>query len=258
MIGQLDEAIATLLKQALPGLLGGATPVVSLNLATTEFEIDPESADAIAGEPRADDRTDLLPFNADPNTLYQLSQSPYPGARRVWLRRGDSDRITLRPEEVQWDAIDSRKFLLTLRPTRDLTGITSVQILYGVTAVFTKIKLKQQLLITLQSSQSDRLEQAEALAVGVITLNRQNLLDNAQAQYSDGDYGTAIEVKSFQMVRGDRLVADARQLLLTAQVELKATRTLGADEGQPIERILSPGVTLTGDRAIGVRIDVMA
>jgi hypothetical protein len=258
MIGQLDEAIATLLKQALPGLLGGVTPAVSLSLATELFEIDPESADATAGEPRPDDRTDLLPFNADPNTIYQLSQSPYPGARRIWLRRGDSDRITLRPEEVQWDAIDSRKFSLMLRPTRDLTGITSVQILYGVTAVFTKIKLKQQLTITLQSNDSDRLEQSEALTVGVITLNRQTLIDSAQTQYSNGDYGTAIEIKSLHLLQGNRPSPNTRQLLLTAQVELKATRTLRSDEGNPIERILSPGVILSGDRTIGIQIDITA
>jgi hypothetical protein len=258
MMGQLDEAIETLLKQALPGLLGGATPVVSLSLATELFEIDPESADATAGEPRPDDRTDLLPFNTEPNTIYQLSQSPYPGARRIWLRRGDSDRITLRTEEVAWDRNDTQKFSLMLRPTRDLTGVTSVQVLYGVTAVFTKIKLNQQLTITLQSNDSNRLEQAEALTVGVITLNRQTLIDNATAQYRDTDYGAAIEIKSFHLLQGDRPSANTRKFLLTAQVELKATRTLRSDEGNPIERILSPGVILSGDRTIGIQIDVMA
>ncbi|HMX28819.1 MAG TPA: hypothetical protein PKC13_24745, partial [Blastocatellia bacterium] len=79
MTGKLDEANKDLLVQALPGLLGGATPAVQASVTGDLFELDPRSADAVAGEPRPDDRTDNLPFNpAQPAGPYTLTQTPDP------------------------------------------------------------------------------------------------------------------------------------------------------------------------------------
>ena len=85
------------------------------------FGVDPNSADAIASEPRPDDQLDQFPFNPagiifdpadpgyDPGALprFTLSKPPYPGPRRVRLLTGAGDRIPLRESEVVWDEVDT-------------------------------------------------------------------------------------------------------------------------------------------------------
>jgi hypothetical protein len=92
----------------------------------------------------------------------------------------------------------------------------------------------------------------------VIQLNRQRLADEARTSYEDGDYGAIVEVKNVGLVRGTTPEDDVRLLLLRAELELKASRALGEDEGMPIERILTPGRPLDPDRPIDVHIDVEA
>jgi hypothetical protein len=258
MTGGLPQALETLLTASLPGLFDGET--VGLTVGGGLLEIDQEqSADATASEPRPDDRVDELGFvPEDPAGPYTLTQQPYPGPRRVWLVTGAGDRITLRPEEVIWDRTDARVFSLALRPQRDVSAVTGIRVLYGVTAIFTKVKAVQTIDLQLETSDAGLMERAESLVVAVIQLNRQRLADEARTSYEDGDYGAIVEVKNVGLVRGTTPEDDVRLLLLRAELELKASRALGEDEGMPIERILTPGRPLDPDRPIDVHIDVEA
>lgn len=259
MTGNLDQAVRTLLQTALPGLFDGTPPPVALSVASQSFQIDPNSAEATAGEPRPDDRNDDFAFNAaTPAGPYTLTQPPYPGPRRVRLTTDAGDRIPLTGAEVVWDVADPRVFSLDLRATRDVSAITGVQVLYGVTAVFTKIKLHETTTLILQSADAQRLIQAEALALSVIALNREPLVEAARALYEDGDYGAGVEVKNVHLVEGTSPAADQRALVLKSEIELKASRALRSDEGAPIERILSPGRPVDPDRPVDVHIDVEA
>jgi len=259
MIGNLDEALRTLLTQALPGLLGGASPPVRLTVTGGLFDVDPQSADAVASEPRPDDRTDQFPFDpATPAGPYTLTQPPYPGPRRVRLATADGDRLPLREDEVVWDALDPRRFSLALRSGRERAGVAQVQVLYGVTAVFTTVKTADTVLVQLQSSAADAgpLEQAEALVVAVIALNRQQLVDQARRTYEDGEYGATTELKGLTLLKGTSPAADTRLLTLRAEGEVKATRALREDEGRPIVRIRTPGRPIDPSRPVDIRIDV--
>ena len=258
MTGGLPDALETLLTTSLPGLFDGET--VGLTVGGGLLEIDQEqSADATASEPRPDDRVDDIEFDPEePTGPYTLTQPPYPGPRRVWLVTRAGDRLPLRPEEVIWDRTDARVFTLALRPQRDVSAVTGIRVLYGVTAVFTKVKAVQTLDLQLETSDADLLERAESLVVAVIQLNRQRLADEARTSYEDGDYGAIVEIKNVGLVRGTTPEDDVRLLLLRAELELKASRALGEDEGAPIERILTPGRSPDPDRPIDVHIDVEA
>lgn len=259
MTGKLDEAIKNLLVQALPALLGGNSPAVETSVTGDLFELDPRSADAVAGEPRPDDRTDNLPFSpAQPAGPYTLTQTPDPGPRRVRLTSALGDRIALTEAEVIWDADDARRFTLNLRADRELAGINGVQALYSVVAVYTKLKFGQSLTVQLQSGDAAKLEQAEALTVAVITLNRQQLIEQGRETFSQGDYGAQLEIKSFQFVKGATPSAGARLLHFRAEIELKATRALAETEGRPIQRIRTAGRPLDPNRAVDIFIDVEA
>jgi hypothetical protein len=261
MTGGLPEALETLLTTSLPGLFddenGGA---VGLTVGDGLLEIDQEqSADATASEPRPDDSMDDLGFDPeDPAGPYTLSQLPYPGPRRVWLVTDSDCKLPLRPEEVVWDRTDARVFTLALRPQRDVSAFTGVRMLYGVTAVYTKVKAVQTLDVRLETPEAGLLKRAESLVVAVIQLNRQRLVEEARATYEDGEYGAIVELKNIGLVRGTTPEDDARLLLVRAELELKASRALGENEGMPIERILTPGRTPDPDRPIDVHIDVEA
>ena len=261
MTGGLPEALETLLTTSLPGLFGDENGgAVGLTVGDGLLEIDQEqSADATASEPRPDDSMDDLGFDPeDPAGPYTLSQPPYPGPRRVWLVTDSDCRLPLRPEEVVWDRTDARVFTLALRPQRDVSAFTGVRVLYGVTAVYTKVKAVQTLDVRLETPEAGLLKRAESLVVAVIQLNRQRLVEEARATYEDGEYGAIVELKNIGLVRGTTPEDDARLLLVRAELELKASRALGENEGMPIERILTPGRTPDPDRPIDVHIDVEA
>jgi hypothetical protein len=259
--GGLSEALEALLTGSLPGLFGDENgEAVGLTVVGGLLEIDQEqSADATASEPRPDNRVDDLGFDPeDPGGPYTLTQPPYPGPRRVWLVTGSDGRLPLRPEEVVWDRTDTRNFSLALRPQRDVSAVTGIRVLYGVTAIYTKVKAVQTFDVRLATSDAGLLERAESLVVAVIQLNRQRLADEARSSYEEGDYGAIVELKNVGLVRGTTPEDDVRLLLLRAELELKASRALGEDEGAPIERISTPGRPLDPDRPIDVHIDVEA
>ncbi len=259
MIGRLDQALAALLTQALPGLLGGVKPAVQLAIVPGLFTLDPRSEEAEAGEPRVDDHADTLPFDvATPAGPYLLSQPPAPGPRRVRLVTSLGDPIALQNSEIVWDAVNPRAFTLGLRPDRDKTGITGVQVLYGVVAVFVKLKAVQRFSVQLSSKDAAKLQQAEALCIAVIDLNRKKLVEQSGARFTDGDYGAEISVKSLQLLEGASPTADVRHLQFSADIELKATRTLAADEGKPILRIRTTSQPVDPTRPVDIQIDVEA
>lgn len=259
MTGDLPEALKTLLTASLPGLFGDTADAVGLSVGDGLLEIDrQQSADATAGEPRPEDRVETLGFDqASPAGPYTLGQPPYPGPRRVWLLSG-AGRVPLRAAEVTWDPADARKFSLVLRPQRDVSAVTSVRVLYGVAAIYTTVKAVQTLELQLETSNAELLERAEALVIGVIQLNRQQLIDEARASYSGGDYGASVELKELSLVGGSRPATDTRLLTLRADIELRADRVLGEDEGAVIERIRTPGRPVEPDRPVDVYIDVEA
>lgn len=259
MTGDLPEALKSLLTTSLPGLFGDTANAVGLTVGGGLLEVDrQQSADATAGEPRQEDRVDTLGFDpASPAGPYRLGQPPYPGPRRVWLVAGEG-RFPLIPGEVTWDRTDTRNFSLALRPQRDVSAVTGVRVLYGVAAIFTTVKAVQTLELQLETPDTGLMERAEALVIGVIQLNRQHLIDEARTSYSGGNYGASVELKDLTLIGGSRPATDARLLTLRADVELRAKRALGEDEGAVIEHIRTPGRPVDEDRPIDVYIDVEA
>jgi hypothetical protein len=252
----IDNALRLLLVDALPGLFGGASPAVRFALVGDLLTIDPQSIDAEAGAPTPDDRVDLFALDADPAAHYTLTQPPYPGPRRVRLTTDAGDALALRADEVAWDAVDQRVFQLRLRPSRDLTGMTGVRVLYGVTAIFSKLKALRTLSFDLSADDETRLERAEMLVIAVTTLSRERFMSATRATYADGDYGADVEVKSLLLQRGERQPNGARRLTLATELELKVRRALADDEGRPIRVIHTPGLPDTPERPVDVRIDL--
>lgn len=259
MTGRLAEAIAALLTGELPSLFGGATPVVKASVAPDIFELDPASLDSQAGEPREDDRTDSLTFNpAQPQGPYTLSQSPSPGPIRMWLITTAGDRLAITPAEIVFDPVNSRQFTLRLGPQRDLKNINTVRVLYTVVAVYAKLKYTHDLALLLENKDLAVLGKAEDLAIAVLALNHPQLVSAAGQTLQEGNYGAQIEVKKLHFFKGDSPAAGSRRVLFRAEMEMKVTRALAADEGKAIVRIRTvPGV---GDpkRPVDIRVDVEA
>lgn len=272
MTGNLDEAITALLRAALPGLLGGGTPSVTLSVQSDAFATDPAASEAPAGDPRPDDQVDQFAFDPagivfdsadpayDPALLprFTLSKPPYLGPRRVRLLTTSGDRIALSDREVRWDELDTRSFILHPAPRHDLAGVNGVQVLYGVIAVFTLVKVNQGMSLLLQSADDIQLQRCAALAVGVIDLHRQELLDNATAIYDDGDYRTAVKISNMKLLAGSSPAVNQRRLQYQVEVELKTVRALRDDEGRPITRVRTPGRPLDPARPVDIEIGVEA
>jgi hypothetical protein len=272
MTGNLDDTIKTLLTAALPGLLGGETPPVALTIQSSRFVVDQNSTEGMASEPRPDDQLDHFAFNPvgivfdphnpayDPQQLpgFTLTKPPYPGPRRVRLRTAAGDRIPVRQQEVLWDELDTRRFTLVLLPSRDLTDVNGVEVLYGVIAVFTTLKANQTMTIQLQAADTAQLEPAEALVTGIVALNTQALVDHAAAIYDGGDYNAMVTAKSLKLLEGNSPTTDQRVLTYQVEVELKTTRALRSDEGRPIVRVRTPGRPLDPGRPVDIEIGVDA
>ncbi len=258
MLSSLETALQNLIESALPDLFGGENAPVSWNIANRQFQVDKNSLEPAAGEPRTDDRVDSLLFNAaTPAGPYTLTQPPSPGPRRISLVTGSGDRIPLREEEVVWNSTAPREFTLALRPSRDVTGITNVRALYGVTAIFTRIKALYTFTVQMEADSNAQLNQAESLVIAVLVLNRESLLAAAQASFTDGNYSSAVVVENLHLTQGVR-TAQSTTLTLSAAIELKASRALEADEGRPITKIRTPGRPLDPNRPVDIFIEVDA
>ncbi|HWS87653.1 MAG TPA: hypothetical protein VN282_11855 [Pyrinomonadaceae bacterium] len=258
MYDRLNEAVKALLAEALPSLFGGDDPPVKIGTTDNRFKLDARSAEADASAPRPDDRADDLAFDpAKPEGPYQLATIPDPGPRRVYLTTELKDRIALRDDEVVWDDTDTRAFALQLRPARDLTGVDGVRVLYTVAGVYVRLKVSHTFSLLLESTSAQKVQQAESLAVAVISLNRRRLIEQAAYEFQEGDYGVAATVKSLKLVEGTAS-PKKRVLDFNAEIELKATRAMSEDEGRPILRIRTEGLPSDPNRPVDIRIDVEA
>jgi len=272
MIGRLETAIRELAVSALGDLFAGDPAPIALSVSSAASTVDPSSGDGPVGEPRIADRTDSFLFDPtgiifdpadpqyDPAALpsFTLSQSPYEGPRRVRLTTGQGDLIALGPDEVAWDQVDSRAFTLTLRAGRPLEGVNGVQVLYAVTAVFAILRTRQVMGLLLQTDDAERLARSEALLAGLVALNGQTLIDQGAATYQSGDYGAAVTIKGLRLIGITSPEALQRQLSYQVEVEVRVTRALRADEGQPITHIVTPGRPRDPSRPIDIEIGVNA
>lgn len=259
MLLSLQNAFHNLLKEALPDLFDGEAAPVAVTFPSHEWDFDPSSADPTAGEPAQDDARDLLPFHPEaPQGPYSLERPPYSGPKRVYLRGPQGDRSLLGPAEVQWNPLDSGAFTLSPKPSRLLSPFTQVEVLYGVTAVFTKLKTLHRLPVHFLAQDAEQAEEGEALALAVFALNRPALMKDGAFTHAGGGYGIQGEIKGLKLRKGDASAPGERRLFLEAEAEMKVSRALREDEGRPIERILSPGAVPDPDRPVDVRIDVEA
>lgn len=239
-MASLAAAVRALLAASLPGLFGGADPAVALREAEEMLLLDPAAADGAAGAPAVEDRRDRFTLAAAPAGPYTLTQPPYPGPRRVRLTTDVGDRTPLRDDEVLWDADVPGRFRLAPRSTRDLAPYSGVEVLYGVVAVFTRVRAVRTLTLELTADDEALLGRAEALALAVLALNREALIAAARELHEDGAYAAEVAVKELATPRAERAGGRLR-LTMRAELELTLRRALGADEGRPIRRIAGPG-----------------
>lgn len=243
----LTHALTHLLNRSLEDILGKSTPNINLTATTAQltFLNDSASQDHIS-TPRLDDRTDFHPFDvANPAGPYILTQLPDAGARQVRLITKEGDRIALSNQEVIWDVKDARQFSLALDATQNTTTVTQVEILYGVTAIFTTLQATQEVTLTLtqtpqtaETSQlSPDLDQIAALAIAAIEFNRQKLLNTTQTHYNSAEYGMVAQVSNIRLVNLNVPTVNERQIVLVADMMLKATQALGDEVGVSIETV---------------------
>jgi hypothetical protein len=245
MTSNLSNALRTLITESLPNLFGGDSPPLTLNFsrADSQFDRNPSIGSNAVSEPRGSDRLDSFPFTPD-NPNYRLTQSPYPGARRVSLVTADGDLLPLTDTEIIWDETDSQNFFLNLRSNRDLNNITQIEVLYSVTAVFTTVDALESVSLTVESSdpqQSEdeaQLDRATALIIAVVELNRPRLINDAQIIYESENYRTQIIVKNLKLTDVNSSESNQRQLNFTVDTLLQVSRTLGTNEGRAIEGII--------------------
>jgi hypothetical protein len=254
----LSTALDELLRARLPGLLGGASPTVSLAVERAALTVEALPRGAADAEPRSHDGFDLLPLNG--TGPYTLTQPPAAGPRRVWLQ-GDIGRITLRDNDVSWDDANPRQFTLDLT-ARDLTGLTHVGVRYSVTAVRTTLQAVQVVRIVLSAADAGALEGAEALVLAVLALEMAAVSDASAAEYLDGDYSASVTTEAIELsgTPAPPVVTepDERVIEVKARSRFEVGRALHDDEGQPIERVRTPGQPVRPGHPVDVRIDVDA
>lgn len=261
MLLALQNAFFDLLKTSFPDVFGGTTPSVKVAFEGYGWTTDPSSADPTAGEPTQDDAADVLAFDpAHPEGPYTLSRPPYPGPRRVYLRTAGTDRQPLGPSEVQWDSVNPQSFTLHPKPARVLSGFNRVEILYGVTAVFTLLKSHHALPVLFSASDDAAAERGEALALAAFALNREAVMAAGAFSQTGGGYTAAGTIKSLKLSSGTVSTSEkpSRSLVLDVELDLKISRALAEGEGQPIQHILSPGKTPSEGRKVDIDIDVQS
>ena len=246
MLLKLQVAVAALLKTAFPALFTGAG-AVSISYALDNWTFDAASADPVAGEPGPEDAVDLLPFDpVAPSGPYTLTRAPYPGPRRVYLRSGLGDLAALLPSELTWNPANALVFTVQPRPGRDLASFNQLEVQYGVVAAGTRLKTLHQLTLSLASADPAKAEQAMVLGLAALALNREALRKQAAFAYATPGYQAQGTLKSLSFASGTSTAATGHRLLLSAEIDLRVQRLLGADEGKPITHILSPGKAVGG------------
>lgn len=259
MLLALQTAIADLLKTAFPALFTG-DGAVSIGYGDDTWSFDALSADPVAGEPGPEDAVDTLPLDiAAPAGPYALTRPPYPGPKRVYLRSAAGELVALLPGELAWNPADAASFTLRPRPGRDLAAFDHLEVHYGVIAAGTRLKTLHRLSVTLSAGDAAKAQQALALALAALALNRETLRRQAGFAFTAGGYETEGSLKALSFAGGSAVsgVPHVHQLMLAAEVELRVQRLLGADEGKPIVRILSPGKA-AGGRSIDIDPAVQA
>jgi hypothetical protein len=257
---ELDVALSSLLQASLPGLFGGSKPIAGLRVASDASEITGRESETAVSAPRPTDQLDSFAFEkTKPRGPFTLTRPPYPGPRRVRLRSPDGV-VALADSELAWDPVNPQILTLNLRASRDLAAVTAVEVLYGVTAVYTTVAAKRTLGIFVETQDADvaRLPGAVALALAVIELNRDVLSAAAAVSYTGGDYGAASHVKRLRLVGVSAPRTSARLLTLEADVTLTVNRALRASDGAPIQHIRSPGRPLDPRRPVQIDIQVGA
>ncbi len=250
MLLALQNAITGLLQSSLPALFTGAA-AVEVAHGPDSWNFDPLLADPVAGEPGPMDAVDRLAFEpAAPTGPYALTRPPYPGPKRVYLRSPDGDLIALSATELAWNAADPASFTFQPRPGRELAGFHQLEVLYGIVAAGSQLKLLHQSSFTLTAADAPAAAQALSLALAVLALNGETLRQQAAFSFSGGSYQAAGTLKTLRFAGGSASGVVAT-LQLAAELDLVVQRLLGDDEGRPIERILSPGRT-GGTRPIDI------
>ena len=240
MLLALETAIRGLLESALPALFTGAS-AVQLAFGDDAWTFDALSADPVAGEAGPEDAVDQLAF--DPNAPagpYTLTRPPYPGPKRVYLRSPAGELVALSPGELTWSSTDPRSFTFQPRAGRDVSAFSQVSVQYGVIAAGTQLKVLHRASLVFSAADAARAEQAVTLAIAVLALGRETLMQQGAFAFTSGGYQARGTIKTLAF-SGGTTVATQRTLLLTAEVDLKVQRLLGEDEGTPILEIRSPG-----------------
>jgi hypothetical protein len=241
MLLALEKAIVDLLKSALPALFTG-TGAATVTFPTDTWSFDPLSADPVAGEPAQEDAVDEFVFNPSaPAGPYVLTRPPYPGPKRVYLHSTAGDLVALGNTEVVWNGSNPASFTVVPRPGRDLSGYDHLQVQYGVVAAATRLKMLHKLALQITASDPAAAEQAFALSLSALTLNRTALMNRASASWNAGSYQAQAIVKALKFANGATTPTGDHTLSLEAEVDVRLERLLGEDEGKPIVRILSPG-----------------
>jgi hypothetical protein len=241
MLLALENAIVDLLQTALPALFTGAVAATA-TFPADAWDFDPLSADPVAGEPGPEDAVDELAFNpAAPAGPYTLTRPPYPGPKRVYLHSATGELVALGNTEVVWNPSDPASFSLAPRAGRDLSGFDHLQVQYGVVAAATRLKTLHKLTLQLTAADPATAEQALALSLAVLVLNRDTLMRQGGFSWSAGGYQAEGTVKTLKFSSGSAPSTSSRILNLEAELDLRLERLLEEGEGKPIQYILSPG-----------------
>jgi len=251
MLLALENAVDALLRSELPALFAGAGAATA-SFAKQTWDFDRLSADPLAGEPGPQDAVDDLSFDpAVPGGPYLLTRPPYPGSKRVYLRSAAGELVALAPSEVVWNPADAASFSLAPRPGRDLVGFSRVQVLYGVVAAATHLKVRHQLSLQIAAADAAAAERACALALSVLVMHRAALLRAGGTSWTANGYQAASVLKALKFAAGAAPASATRSLMVEAEVDLRLERLLGADEGHAIRHIVSPGRS-SGSKPIDV------
>ena len=257
--GDLADVLRGLLAAASPDLFGGATPAVSVALTDESTAFGSAPQDDPFG-PRRESRREDFPL--DPRHApgpYRLAMPPAAGPRVVRLVVNEAVAATLHDDEVDWTVQpDGQSFLLTPRSHRTMTGITGVQVVYGVDAVTATLLGSGKATLSLSGADDD-VSQAADLALAVLALDADRLLTNVRTEVHLGNYTTARRITSVSLSSVQTAVTGQDRatcrLALALSVKAEVRRALRESEGAPIVRILTPGRPVHGPVSIDPEVD---